>query len=93
MISLFVHHLVEEEKIRRGCNLNDQALNLLYRDYQFECHKLQDHWRFTLSLTSGSRGISRGARKLTRIPTITENKKEEEEKKTSSKKLYLSVAS
>jgi len=25
---------------------------LLFRDYQFEFHKFQDHWRFIWSLTS-----------------------------------------
>ncbi|RVX04846.1 Protein LOL1 [Vitis vinifera] len=44
-----------------------QALGLLPNGHQFESP--QGHWRFTRSLTSGPRGISRGAHKLARTST------------------------
>ena len=43
------------------------------RVHQFESP--QGHWRFTRSLTSGPRGISRGARKLARKSTVIKKKK------------------
>ena len=49
------------------------ALGLLSNGYQFESP--QDHWRFTRSLTSGSHGISRGARKLARTSMVIKKKK------------------
>ena len=43
------------------------------RVHQFESP--QGHWKFTRSLTSGPRGISRSARKLGRTSTVTKKKK------------------
>lgn len=47
-----------------ACNFNserysliDQILNLIFKGYQFEHHKSQDHLRFTQSLTSWSREL------------------------------------
>ncbi|KAG7964342.1 hypothetical protein I3843_09G164800 [Carya illinoinensis] len=54
-------------------SLVGQALGLLPNGHQFE--SLQGHWRFIWSLTSGPRGISRGARKLARTPMDIKNKK------------------
>ena len=51
----------------RGSSVG-QALGLLPNGHQFESP--QGHWRFTRSLTSGPRGISRGARKLARTSTV-----------------------
>ena len=48
------------------------ALGLLPNGHQFESP--QGHWRFTQSLTSGPRGISRGARKLARTSTVIKKK-------------------
>ena len=50
-----------------------QALGLLSNGHQFESP--QGHWRFTRSLTSGPRGISRGARKLARTSTVIKKNK------------------
>jgi hypothetical protein len=36
-----------------GCSLIDKILGLLSRDYQFESHKPQGHWKLAWSLTSG----------------------------------------
>ena len=49
------------------------TLGLLPNGHQFESP--QGHWRFTWSLTLGPRGISRGARKLTRTSTVIKKKK------------------
>ncbi|RVW33600.1 putative MO25-like protein [Vitis vinifera] len=53
-------------QLLRGSSVG-QALGLLPNGHQFESP--QGHWRFTRSLTSGPRGISRGARKLARTST------------------------
>ena len=55
----------------RGSSVG-QALGLLPNGHQFESP--QGHWRFTRSLTSGPRGISRGARKLARTSTVIKKK-------------------
>jgi hypothetical protein len=34
-------------------NLTGQVLDLLYRDYQFESYKFQDHYKLIWSLNSG----------------------------------------
>jgi hypothetical protein len=52
------------------CSLTSQVLSLFFRCHQFECHKPQIHWRLTWSFTSGSRGISQCACKLTQTPTV-----------------------
>jgi hypothetical protein len=68
---------------RKYSSIN-QILYLFSRDQQFESHKPQGYWRLIWSLTSGSvellktymvvnfrvHGISRGTRKLTRIPML-----------------------
>jgi len=68
---------------RKYSSIN-QILYLFSRDQQFESHKPQGYWRLIWSLTSGSvellktymvvnfrvHGISRGTRRLTRIPML-----------------------
>jgi hypothetical protein len=34
------------------CSLTGQVLDLFSKNYHFESHKSQGHWRFTWSLTS-----------------------------------------
>ena len=52
---------------------------MLPNGHQFESP--QGHWRFTRSLTSRPRGISRGARKLAQTSTVIKKKKKKEKKK------------
>jgi hypothetical protein len=40
-----------------GCSSTSQVLGLLPKDHQFESHKSRDHWKLTLSLTSGPMGL------------------------------------
>ena len=54
-------------------NSVDSVLGLLPNNYQFESH--QGYRRFTRSLTSRPRGISRGTHKLVRISTVIKKKK------------------
>ncbi|CBI25315.3 unnamed protein product, partial [Vitis vinifera] len=62
-------------KTLRG-SLVGRTLGLFPNGHQFESS--QGHWRFTRSLTSGPREISRGACKLARTSTIIKKKKKKD---------------
>ena len=73
-VIIFLKHY-EHKKMKRSVPKGQTKLygSLAGNGHQFESP--QGHWRFTRSLTSGSCGISRGARKLARTSTVIKKKK------------------